>query len=282
MKSEKNKSKIIQELQEVYCEKLDNLQIPYRKVTVESTFGDTSVIITGSEQKNPLVILHAENSAAPFAIEIVKDLRSDFQIIAIDIPHSINKLAENGGHQNEIIEQWMFEILTWLNIKNISLVGISFGALIAMRSMAFDSRRIKGAILIAPLGLASLECADADLSAYDQKKHTRNLKKEFIINTCYDRTELNALSFLSLLTEANQLKIPSHEIENEKLAQIKTPLHIILIDEDPWLPYSSLIENARKKLPTLEETLLLFHTKHLPARNHYPIIMEYIKKVSNS
>lgn len=280
MKSVKNKSKIIQELQEVYYEKLDSLHITYQKVTVESTFGDTSVIMTGSEQKDPLVILHAENSAAPFAIEVVKDLRSDFRIIAIDIPHSINKLAENNGEENEIIEQWMFEILTWLNIENISLVGISFGALIAMRSMAFDSRRIKGAILIAPLGLTSVEFPNNHSTTYGQGKFTRKIKKEFIVNTCYNTTELNTLSLLSLLSEINQLKIPSHEIATKMLAQIKTPIHIILIDEDPWLPYSRLVENARKKLPTLEETLLLFHTKHLPERKHYPIIMEYIKKVS--
>lgn len=283
MKSVKKKSEIIQELQAVYCDKLDSLQIPYQKVTVESTFGDTSVILTGSEGKDPLVILHAENSAAPFALEVLHDLHDAFRIIAIDLPSSIGHLIGTKSIvEVDMIEQWLFEILTWLNIENITIVGISFGAFMAIRSMAFDSRRIKRAILIAPLGLTTPEYYDREEIGSEGVNNARNIKEKYLLSTCLDEKDIDAMSFISLLSELNQIRIPKHEIAEEKLAAINTPIYIILIDEDPWTPYNDLIYNIRTKLSTLKETLLLFHTKHLPDKKHYPVIAAYIKKICNT
>lgn len=50
------------EIEKLYQDKLDELSIRCEFLTVETTFGDTNIILTGKLAKRPPVLLHGSNS----------------------------------------------------------------------------------------------------------------------------------------------------------------------------------------------------------------------------
>ena len=73
------------EIIDLYYKKLNELDIDYEFLTVETSFGDTNIIVTGKVNKPPLVLVHGENSCVPMAICKLKGLEDKFRIYAIDV-----------------------------------------------------------------------------------------------------------------------------------------------------------------------------------------------------
>lgn len=141
-----------------YFNKLDELATPYQSTSIETSFGDTHIVLIGPKDKPPLVLLHETESNAALMIEAFKGLLQDFQIYAIDLLGEANLSAQFSLRKtDESCAQWMFELLTRLNIEEGTLVGLGKGGFIAWKSLSFLKNRIVHAFLIDPAGIIARE-----------------------------------------------------------------------------------------------------------------------------
>ncbi|MGH1436706.1 MAG: alpha/beta fold hydrolase [Lewinella sp.] len=141
-----------------YFNKLDELATPYQSTSIETSFGDTHIVFLGPSDKPPLVLLHEAQSNAALMIEAFKGLLQDFRVYAIDILGETNLSAPFSlPKTDESYAQWMFELLTRLNIEEGTLVGLEKGGFIAWKSLDFLKNRITRAFLIAPAGVIQKE-----------------------------------------------------------------------------------------------------------------------------
>jgi len=270
-------------IERLYQLKLDEISIVYELVTVETSFGNTNIILTGQAEKPPLVLLHGSNGCAPIAIEALVGLLEDFRIYAIDVVGQPNLSAETRPDmRDESYGQWMFEILTRLNIKDAILVGISFGGFISWKTLAFDDKRIAKAFLIVPAGIVNGNPIKAMRKVFlpmklykwrKQDKYVRQFLKELF--TERDEFALTFLSEVFLHFEMDFSPIPC--LKKEEAQSIKTPVHIIAADNDLLFPGKKMLKRAQKILPTLESTLLLEGSRHVPGRQGNEEIIEYIR-----
>lgn len=58
-----------EEILSLYNEELNDLDIEYKYLKVNSSYGFTNIIITGKPSNPPLIILHESNACAPISLE---------------------------------------------------------------------------------------------------------------------------------------------------------------------------------------------------------------------
>jgi pimeloyl-ACP methyl ester carboxylesterase len=284
MKSYFSSPKAKEDTLNLYHEKLDMLAVRYEFLQIETTFGDTNVILTGNMEKPPLVLLHGSNGCAPVAIEALIELLKDFRVYAIDVVGQPNLSAEvRPDMKDNSYGQWMFEILTRLNLKNVSLVGISFGGLISWKTLAFDERRISRAFLIVPAGivnghpLAVLSNVFFPMKMYQWRKKEKHLLR--IIGALFSEPDEFARKFLGLLFMHYEMDFsPIPLIRKAEANKIKTPVYLIAAEKDVLFPGVKMLARARAIFPSLNGSLLLEKSKHVPPAADNQRIAEFIKK----
>lgn len=147
-KSKEGKEKIIT----LYNQKLNELNIEYSEKLVETKFGVTNVIITGDTKNPPLVLIHGTGGCAPQILDSFPNLASKYCVYAIDVLAQPNKSTENRLDMKSLeYGKWLIEVIIKLRLKDVTLVGFSFGGFISLKALEFNETPIRQAFLIAPV-----------------------------------------------------------------------------------------------------------------------------------
>lgn len=267
---------------DLYYKKLQSLNLDFEFLTVETSFGDTNIIITGNANNPPLVLVHGENSCAPIAIEKLKALEEKFRIYAIDIlgqPNLSDEVRLNP--KTDDYGKWMYEILSRLQIYKAYFVGISLGGFIGLKSFIYNKDRISEVFLIHPAGIVNGNRFEVFVKAYLPSTSFKIQKKticlkQFMKNT-YTNEDAFTLKFLSKLFLTYRTKRLSIPLMTTQEAQIITiPLNIIAAKDDYLFPGEKLLNRAQKIFPSLKKTILLENSKHVPSKDDYDKIKELI------
>ncbi len=274
------------DIKTLYQNKLDELPISYELLSIETSFGNTNVIVTGLESKPSLVLLHGFNSCAPLAIEAVIGLVNHYNIYAIDIVGQPNLSAEiRPDMKDDSYGQWMFEVLTRLKIWQAILVGISFGGFVSWKTLVFDEKRISKTFLIMPAGIVKgnplkiLWKVFLPIKLYKwrrQMKYIRQISQELF--STHDEFAIIFLAKVFLHFEMDFSAIPL--IKKEEARKIKTPISIIAAADDLFFPGEKMLQRASKLFPSLQEIVLLNNSKHVPSQEEQKRIVKMIIKLS--
>ena len=149
-KTEEGKQKIL----ELYDHQLEQLSVPYRDLYVETSFGKTHLIETGSPEGEPLLVFHGGNATTAYNLLTCDFLFEDFHIYAVDTIGHPGKSAETSlSALNYDYGKWVGEVIDALGFEEISLFGGSFGGGIIAKTMCAVPDNVKRAVLLIPSGI---------------------------------------------------------------------------------------------------------------------------------
>ena len=270
-------------VEKLYHEKLEELDILYEFKKIETSFGDTNIIVTGMEGKPPLVLLHGANGCAPIALEALLGIEKEFRVYAIDVIGQPNlSTATRLNRQDNTYGQWMFEILTCLNLQQVTLVGISFGGFISWKTLTFDEKRIANTFLIVPAGIVNgnpwkvFWKVFLPIQFYKWRKNPKYVQQ--LVAELFTEKDVFAFDFLSQVLLHFELDFsPIPLITKEEAQTIKTPIHLIVAAEDVFFPGVKMLKRAKAIFPSLYQTLLLQGAKHVPSKTGNQQIIALIK-----
>ena len=277
-KSKEGKDKIIS----LYNQKLKELNIEYSEKLVETKFGVTNVIITGDTENPPLVLIHGTGGCAPQILESFPNLASKYCVYAVDVLAQPNKSAENRLDMKSLdYGEWLLEVIIKLRLKEVTLVGFSFGGLISLKALEFNETPIKQTFLIAPVyivngnPIVNLWKMFIPLKKFiktNNQKHMRRVMKVLI--TEYDDF---ALKFMSLTFQhCNMDFSPLPVISKNSGKNIQTPITIFAAEKDIMFPGKKMINRAKQVFPSLDEVVLLEDSKHVPSTTSFRKIEKLI------
>ncbi len=277
-KSKEGKEKILT----LYNQKLNELNIEYSEKLIKTKFGVTNVIITGDTKKPPLVLIHGTGGCAPLILESFPNLSSKYCVYAVDVLAQPNKSAENRLDMKSLdYGKWLIEIIIKLRLKDVTLVGFSFGGLISLQALEFNESSIKQAFLITPVyivngnPLLGLWKMFIPLKKFIKTNDTKFIKK--VMNALFSEYDDFALNFMSTTFQhCNMDFSPLPIITKEKAKNIKTPISIFAAEKDILFPGKKMIKRAKKVFPSLEEVMLLVGSKHVLTNINFKIIEELI------
>ena len=272
----------------LYDEKLSELDIDYQYRNIDSSFGKTNVIVTGSSSNPPLLIIHGSNGCAPISLETYPNLSSQFQVFAIDVLAQPNKSAETRlSMKDDSYGKWINEIIESLNIDNVTLVGFSFGGLVILKTLINNEDRIKEVYLSAPAYIVNGNPIKALFKVFIPMKRYMKTKKmkfveTFLSEVFTDRDEF-AIRYLSkVFLNFNMDFTPVPIISKAEARGIKTPITLIAAKLDIMFPGEKMLRRASKIFLSLKRTVLLEHSKHVQNKEDNIRIEEIIMQKENT
>ena len=227
-KSQEGKEEILK----LYQQKLKGLDVEYSERLVDTNFGSTNVIITGDAKLPPLILIHGTGGCAPLILESFPNLSSKFCVYAVDVLAQPNKSAEGKLDMKSLdYGKWIVEIITKLRLKEVTLVGFSFGGLISLKTLEFNQAPIKEIFLIAPVyvvngnPLQGLFKMFIPIKRFIKTNNQRYIKK--VLNVLFMEYDDFALAFMSATFQHCNMDFSPLPIISKQSAQnIKTPITI--------------------------------------------------------
>jgi pimeloyl-ACP methyl ester carboxylesterase len=139
-----------------YTAGLDSLPIPVECRYVDTCAGQTHVLITGDPSGPPLLLLHGVNNNALIWQPQWEALR-EFHVFALDLPGQPGRSdPRRPSLLTNKYSRWLSDVMDALDLPVVSIVGLSMGALIALRFAAHYPQRVDKIALLSPAGLGKL------------------------------------------------------------------------------------------------------------------------------
>lgn len=256
----------------LYDQKLSELNIDFRYETVDTSFGKTNIIVTGSDKNPPLIIVHGANGCAPISLETYPNLSAKFQVFAIDVIAQPNKSAETRPSMKDLsYGKWMTEIIDALGLTQVTLVGFSFGGLIILKTLLYNENAIKEVYLAAPAYIVNGNPLKALFKVFiPMKRYIKTQKTKFLetfLNELFSDRDEFALQFLSkVFVHFNMDFSPVPIIRAKEAKSIQTPITIIAAKKDIMFPGEKMLKRSSKIFTSLKESVLLQNSKHVQGK----------------
>ncbi|TYA59040.1 alpha/beta fold hydrolase [Formosa maritima] len=125
--------------------------IPFEELYIPTNYGIAHVIVTGSNNKDSVVLLHGMNASSTMWYPNIKALSNDYRVFAIDFILEPGKsfITKDFENTNQIAE-WYHEIFKKLNLEKFHLIGASRGGWLAVNIALQQQENIKSMILLSP------------------------------------------------------------------------------------------------------------------------------------
>lgn len=277
-KSEEGKAQTLK----LYQQKLDQLNILYAERLVNTSFGTTNVIITGEKNLPPIFLIHGTGGCAPQILESLPKLSTKYCVYAIDTLAQPNKSAEDKlDMKNLDYGKWIIELIQHFKLKEVTLVGFSFGGLISLKTLEFNEDPIKEVFLIAPVYLVNGNPFKNLFQVFFPLKNfikTGNPKKiRKVLNALFSEYDDFALKFMSAtFLNCNMDFSPLPILKKKEAQNIQTPITIFACEDDIMFPGRKMIKRAKAIFKSSKELILLENSKHVPGRVHFEMIQSTI------
>lgn len=276
------------EILDLYNQKLNELTIDYSEKLIETKFGKTNILVVGDVTLPPLLLIHGTGGCAPLILESFSELHKHYCVYAVDVLAQPNKSDENLLNMKTLeYGKWLTDIIIKLRLKEVTLVGFSFGGLISLKSLLFNQTSIKKAYLIAPVFIVngnpflSLFKMFIPIKKYIKSHDITQMKKVMkVLFTEYDEFGLQFLA--KTFQHCNMDFSPLPVISKKEAKNIHTPIAIFACEKDLLFPGKKMIKKAKSIFSSLDEVILLKDTKHVPSAKDFLAIQErIIENVNN-
>jgi pimeloyl-ACP methyl ester carboxylesterase len=127
--------------------------VPYEELDLPSRFGITHVIVCGPKHAPPLVLLHGYWATSTMWSPNVDDFSRDYRVYAIDVMGQPSKSIPTEPIRNAAdYAAWLTVTLDLLHLDRVSLVGMSYGAWLALNFAIVAPARVRRLVLLSPGG----------------------------------------------------------------------------------------------------------------------------------
>jgi len=134
-----------------YDKALKLWKIPFHELNIKTNFGNAHVIVSGSKNAEPIVLLHGMNASSTMWYPNIKALSENHRVYAIDFLLEPGKSQKNGEVKDmKEIMNWYNEIFDQLKLKKFSLIGASRGGWLSINIALQQKYQIKKIILLSP------------------------------------------------------------------------------------------------------------------------------------
>lgn len=265
-----------------YHDKLASLQIEYAFQKLDTSFGETNLIVTGHPENPPLVLVHGANGCAPVALDVYTKLADRFRVYAVDVIGEPNLSSDRKmSKKNRAYGKWLKEVLDALEQTDVTLVGFSLGGMAIWQTLVEDESRIKAAYLAAPAGIVNGNPIKGifqlflPMRRYIKRQEPKHLQK--VIENLFTDDDDFAYQFLGTVLQHFKLDFsPIQNINKTEAKQITTPITIFGAGKDLMFPGRKMLKRAEKIFPSLKDGILLEDSKHVQGKSDNDRIQQMI------
>ncbi|UTW61541.1 alpha/beta hydrolase [bacterium SCSIO 12741] len=279
-KSPQAREKIFQ----LYDQKLASLDFPLEEKDLNTTYGQTRVIVSGNPKGQKVVLFHGVHAGSPLTLECIKGLQKDYQFYAIDTIGQATKSADTTINiKDESFALWADEVLDQLDVTSAHFIGISYGAYILQKLITHRPSKVEKCVFIVPSGLAngnfwpSMTKLSIPLMKYQFSKKDKDLRafvKHFVPEEDTYMFEFQKAILTGLHMDLRRPQI----LQKKDVEHFTNPVYLILADDDVFFPDDKVLKQAKVVFQNLKDVHLLKDCKHMPNGTHLFEMEQKIKQ----
>ena len=214
-----------------------------------------------SQQKNTFLILHGWGQSGTHWTKFVSLLPNSYRYLLLDLPGFGNTqhLPNNPGVKE--YSDFILFFIHKLKLKNVTLLGHSFGGQIATHLVATRPKTFKHLILLSPSTIRQkTKKLKLKILIYHQFRFLKKIIPHLLLNLL-----IKQISSIDYYSSSPQHRSLLKKIVNQNLApllkKISTPTTIIWGDQDKEIPYQGrfLAENIPNS-----QLIVLYGADHNP------------------
>lgn len=139
-----------------FLESYDNAMkfwpVTYEESEITNRFGTTHVVTSGPKDAPPLVLLHGMLGTLTMWSPNIADLSKDYRVYAIDVMGQPGKSVPNEPIRDAAgFVAWLSETFNGLDLDRLYLVGMSYGAWLAIHFTLTAPERVQKLVLLSPV-----------------------------------------------------------------------------------------------------------------------------------
>lgn len=279
-KSEAGKQEVLGEYRKI----LANWPVENHQYEVDTSFGSTFIIESGSKNNPPLILLHGSVSNSFTWYSDVASLSKTHNVYAIDIIGEAGlSAASRPSYEGAAYAQWLNETINALGLGTCSIVAMSLGGWMALSFATTYPHKVDKLILLCPGGLAHEKTSFlwkaiffSLLGKWGQLQTLRLVGGDSISSSSSSKLEEN-LEFASLTFKYFKPRTAKMPIFSEQsLSQLTMPILMLFGDSDQLIPADKSIKRL-KHFAKRAEIELLPNTGHLIV-NQSDRILKFLNK----
>ena len=259
------------EIRVLYDEALAELGTEYESLMVGTRYGDTHVLAVGPEEAPPVLFLPGGNFLNSTCLRWFLSLAEEYRLYAPDLLGQPGKSAQTrpspkgDGHA-----WWVEDVLDGLGLRRAPLVGLSYGAGVAIRAMGYAPERVSRAALVSPAAVAAgsiprvlLEVALPMLLYRLRPTRERLLRAAKPILTDPEDLVVRQLGaiYRHVRLDAGLPRMASEE----ELRGFGGPVAVFASEKDVFFPARAVLPRARELFPNLIHARCLEGSRHVPS-----------------
>jgi pimeloyl-ACP methyl ester carboxylesterase len=134
-----------------YDTAMDLWPVPYEHRDVPTDYGSTHVIVSGSDDAPPLVLLHCALMTSAIWSPIIGELSSRYRTYAVDLIGDVGRtVPTNPPPTEEDFAKWLVQVYEQLGLDRARLLAWSFGGWVATNFAMHEQGRVEKLALLAP------------------------------------------------------------------------------------------------------------------------------------
>ncbi len=176
-------------------------RFPFGQTYIDTAFGKTFILSTGSDKNPPVILLHGSCSNSAFWFPEIMALSQRYSVYAVDIIGEAGNSAEyRPDLQSDDFALWMEDVLQALGLRSAAVIGNSLGGWMALKFATAFPELVSKLVLIASAGLAQIRpLFISDVSQAREQSGTATMSPS-IAGTQGMPKEV--LDFINLITES--------------------------------------------------------------------------------
>lgn len=260
---------------ELYTQKLASLDIQYEEQQVDTFAGKTNVITVGEAHLPPLVLFHGINAGTPLALEAIKGLATEYRIYGIDTVGQATRSAETVlPLHDDSYGRWAVDVLDALGLDKAAILGVSYGAFIVQRLIAYAPQRLERALFVVPSGFANGPLFESIFKLLMPMYKFKKSKKEADLLKFMDAFYVDKDPFSVAFQKAILLGVHLDTRRPPLLSKKETkdfdaPVYMLVAEHDIFFPSPKTIKKAKSLFKNLRRIEVLKGGKHVPTLSTY-------------
>lgn len=250
-----------QQILELYEGILSQFDFEYKEHYVETKYGSTYVIESGSTDLRPLFLFHGSSSNSASWFADIGRLNKEFRVIAVDLIGDAGHSAENRlDMKSDDYAHWIRELFEGLGIERASVMGNSLGAWMCLKTASVYPEMIEKVVVIAASGIAPVRLSFVlQLILFSLRGKNG---AEAITRMVYGEDEIpqEVLDFMDVITK-NYLPYSGEVpvLTDSQLARINMPLLYIAGKDDKLTNVPKCVKRLERLLPNVSIYVIKNH-----------------------
>jgi len=242
---------------------------PLESRRLQTSFGETHLLVGGPADGAPLIVLHGALASSAHALRELAPLLERFRVHAIDVVgQSVMSADIQLDVQGDDYGHWLTEVMKALELPRAHLVGVSWGGFVAQRLAMVSPERVDGLVLLVPAGLVpspfstflKLGWPMMMYRAFPSEARKRKLLGRLLTTPDEDWGDFLADAFRAYRLD---MRVPPLTTP-EQMAALESPTLVIAADGDLSFPGQKLLDRAAEVFPNLVATELVPDSRHCP------------------